>query len=45
MLLQALCTRDFDELAAAFPRWDHRFRQSGGGAFRGELKFLEFGGI
>jgi len=45
MLLQALCTRDFDELAAAFPRWDHRFRQIGGGSFQGELKFLEFGGI
>jgi AraC family ethanolamine operon transcriptional activator len=45
MLLQTLRTRDFDELAKGFHRWDHRFRQIGGGSFRGELKFLEFGGV
>ena len=31
MLLQTLRTRDFDELAAAFPRWNLRFRQFGHG--------------
>ena len=33
MLLQTLHTRDFGELAAAFPRWDLRFRQFGRGSF------------
>jgi hypothetical protein len=27
VLLQTLRTRDFDELAQAFPQWDLRFRQ------------------
>jgi AraC family ethanolamine operon transcriptional activator len=45
VLLQTLSTCDFDELAKGFRRWDHRFRQIGGGPFRGELKVLEFGGI
>ena len=31
MLLQTLRTRDFDELAGAFPQWDLRFRQLGRG--------------
>jgi hypothetical protein len=34
MLLQTLSTRDFDELAGAFPRWDLRLRQLGRGPFR-----------
>jgi AraC family ethanolamine operon transcriptional activator len=42
--LQALRTRDPDELAEGFRRWDLRFRQLGGGPFRGELKFLQLGG-
>jgi hypothetical protein len=29
MLLQTLRTRDFEELAGAFPRWKLRFRQFG----------------
>ena len=45
MLLKTLRTRDFDELAAAFPRWDLRFRQFGRGPFRGHLHFLQLGGI
>jgi AraC family ethanolamine operon transcriptional activator len=45
MLLQTLRTCDFDELAAAFPRWDLRFRQFGCGPFRGHLQFLQLGGI
>ena len=45
MLLQTLRTRDPDELAAGFRRWDHRFRQFGGGSFRGELKLLQLGGV
>ena len=44
MLLQTLRTRDPDELAQGFPRWDLRFRQLGGGSFRGELKLLQLGG-
>src|SRR5262249_48938639 len=43
MLLQMLRTRDPDELAAGFRRWDLRFRQLGGGSFRGELQFLQLG--
>jgi AraC family ethanolamine operon transcriptional activator len=45
MPLQTLSTRDPDELAEGFRRWELRFRQLGGGAFRGELKLLQFGGI
>jgi AraC family ethanolamine operon transcriptional activator len=45
VLLQTLRTRDFDELAEAFPRWDLRFRQVGRGTFRGELQFLELEGV
>jgi AraC family ethanolamine operon transcriptional activator len=45
VLLQTLRTRDFDELAGAFPRWDLRFRQYGHGPFRGHLQFLHLGGI
>jgi AraC family ethanolamine operon transcriptional activator len=45
MLLQTLRTRDPDELAEGFRRWDLRFRQLGGGSFRGELQFLQLGGI
>jgi hypothetical protein len=33
VLLQTLSTRDFDELAQAFPQWDLRFRQLGRGPF------------
>jgi AraC family ethanolamine operon transcriptional activator len=44
MLLQTLRTRDPDELAEGFRRWEHRFRQLGSGSFRGELKFLQLGG-
>jgi hypothetical protein len=29
VLLRTLKTRDFDELAEAFPQWDLRFRQLG----------------
>ena len=45
MLLQTLSTRDPDELAEGFRRWELRFRQFGGGSFRGELKFVQLGGI
>ena len=45
MLLQTLCTRDFDELAQGFPLWDIRCRQLGRGPFRGQLQFLQQGGI
>jgi AraC family ethanolamine operon transcriptional activator len=45
MLLQTLSTRDFDELAQAFPQWDLRFRQLGRGPFQGQLQFLQLGGI
>ena len=44
MLLQTLSTRDPDELDEGFRRWELRFRQFGGGSFRGELKFLQLGG-
>jgi hypothetical protein len=44
MLLQTLRTRDPDELAAGFRGWELRFRQLGGGSFRGELQFLQLGG-
>jgi hypothetical protein len=44
VLLQTLSTRDFDELAGAFPRWGLRFRQLGRGPFRGHLQFLRLGG-
>src|SRR5262249_18738585 len=45
VLLQTLRTRAPDELAEGFRRWELRFRQCGGGPFRGELKFLQLGGI
>jgi AraC family transcriptional regulator, ethanolamine operon transcriptional activator len=45
MLLQALRTRDPDELAEGFPRWDLRARQLGGGPFRGGLEVLQLQGI
>jgi AraC family ethanolamine operon transcriptional activator len=45
MLLQTLRTRDPDELAQGFRRWDLRFRQLGGGPFLGELQFLQLGAI
>jgi AraC family ethanolamine operon transcriptional activator len=44
MLLQTLSTRDPDELAQGFRRWELRFRQLGGGPFRGQLQFLQLGG-
>jgi AraC family ethanolamine operon transcriptional activator len=44
MLLQTLSTRDPDELAEGFRRWELRFRQLGGGPFRGQLQFLQLGG-
>jgi len=44
MLLQTLRIRDPDELAEGFHGWELRFRQLGGGSFRGELKFLQLGG-
>ena len=37
MLLQRLRTRDPDELAEGFRRWQLRFRQLGCGSFRGVL--------
>jgi hypothetical protein len=43
--LQTLRTRDFDELARAFQRWDLRFRQLGRGPFRGQLQLLQLNGI
>jgi hypothetical protein len=43
MVLQTLRTRDPDELAGGFRQWDLRFRQLGGGSFRGELQFLQLG--
>jgi len=43
MPLQTLRTRDPDELAEGFRRWDLRFRQFGGGSFQGELEFLQLG--
>jgi hypothetical protein len=43
MPLQTLRTPDPDELAEGFRRWDLRFRQLGGGSFRGELQFLQLG--
>ena len=45
MLLQTLRTRDFDELAQAFPQWDLRFRQLGRGPFRGQVQFLQQGAL
>ena len=45
ILLQTLRTRDFDELAGAFPPWDLRFRQFGRGPFQGHLQFLQLGVI
>jgi AraC family ethanolamine operon transcriptional activator len=45
MLLRTLRTRDFDELAGAFPRWDLRLRQLGRGPFRGRLQFLQLEGV
>jgi hypothetical protein len=36
MLLQTLSTPEPDELAAGFRRWQLRFRQLGGGSFRGK---------
>jgi AraC family ethanolamine operon transcriptional activator len=42
--LQTLRARDPDELAEGLRRWGPRFRQLGGGPFRGELKFLQLGG-
>jgi AraC family ethanolamine operon transcriptional activator len=45
VLLRTLSTRDFDELAQAFQRWDLRIRQLGRGPFRGQLQFLQLGGI
>jgi hypothetical protein len=41
MLLQTLSTRDFDELAGAFPQWNLRFRQFGRGPFRGQFQFIQ----
>jgi AraC family transcriptional regulator, ethanolamine operon transcriptional activator len=43
VLLQTLRARDPDELAEGLRRWELRFRQLGGGSFRGELKFLQLG--
>ena len=45
MDLLTLRTGDPDELAEGFRRWNLRFRQLGGGSFRGELKFLQLGGF
>jgi AraC family ethanolamine operon transcriptional activator len=44
-VLQTVKTRDFDEMTERFPQWDLRFRQLGRGPFRGQLQFLELGGI
>ena len=41
MLQQTLRTRDFDELAGAFPRWVLCFQQFGRGPFRGQLQCLQ----
>src|SRR5262249_55621630 len=45
MLLQTFRTHDPDELAEGFRGWNRRFRQLGGGPFRGELKLLQVEGI
>src|SRR5262245_54081167 len=45
MPLQTLRIGDPDELAEGFRPWELRFRQFGGGSFRGELKFLQLGRI
>ena len=42
---QTLRSRDFDELAEAFPGWDLRFRQLGRGPFRGRLQLLQLQGV
>jgi AraC family ethanolamine operon transcriptional activator len=41
----SLVTHDFDELANAFHRWNHRFRQLGRGPFQGRIELLQVGGI
>jgi AraC family ethanolamine operon transcriptional activator len=43
--LHTLRTRDFDELAEAFPWWKLRFRQVGRGPFRGQLQILRHEGL
>jgi AraC family ethanolamine operon transcriptional activator len=45
VLVHTLETRDFDELAEGFPRWDLRFRQLGRGPFQGHVQFLQLRGI
>jgi AraC family ethanolamine operon transcriptional activator len=45
VILQTLSTRDFDELAEAFPGWDIRVRQLGRGPFRGRLQLLQLEGV
>jgi AraC family ethanolamine operon transcriptional activator len=38
-------TDDFDQVASAFIRWDHRFEQLGPGAFRGRVALADLGGV
>jgi AraC family ethanolamine operon transcriptional activator len=45
LMLVRLRTRDPDELAEGFRPWGLRFRQLGGGSFRGQLKLLRLGRI
>lgn len=43
--LVRVCTDDFDELAGAFQRWDHRFRQFSPGSFVGSLTAVRLGPV
>jgi AraC family ethanolamine operon transcriptional activator len=43
--LVRLQTRDFDQMAAAFQRWDHQFRQLSPGAFAGALSLVQLGPV
>jgi AraC family ethanolamine operon transcriptional activator len=43
MHLRTLTSGDPDELGEGFRPWELRFRQLGGGSFRGELKLLQLG--
>ncbi|WP_165224687.1 helix-turn-helix transcriptional regulator [Aquisphaera insulae] len=41
----SLETDDFDRMAMAFARWDHRFEQLGRGAFRGRIAFADLDAV
>jgi AraC family ethanolamine operon transcriptional activator len=44
-IVRTLETRDFDEMAQSFSRWDHRFEQLNRGRFDGRITFVDFGGV